>query len=188
MFCSNIIFRAKNCLRKSQVFFYYGTYNNQTVRLRVLVYDCTGFWKLGPLLRIQERTVRTICFLARYARVTKITVENEITTVNELRVYELLKVIFERILSEHCYQPFKSFLKQPDFRYNLRSVKRKQANFHTVQTKTMELLWEYLKFSMSLFQLRCHPIFHSNSRLLLQMLRKLSLDFIAELLSWVTKI
>ena len=77
LFCNYTILRTRKFLTRSQILYFYETHVNPIVQYGVLIYGCTSYWNLDPVLKIQKRKVRSICFLPKYASVHQSMVENE---------------------------------------------------------------------------------------------------------------
>ena len=97
LFCNYIVLRTRNYLTRLQLFFYYKKHVNSIIQYRVLIYGCTAYSNIDPVLKIQKRIIRNIYFLPKYASGSDYMVTNELPTVCELHVYELLKFIIESI-------------------------------------------------------------------------------------------
>ena len=109
LFC-NIVLRSRNYLTRSQLLFYYKTHVNPIIQYEVLIYGCTAYSNLDPVVKIQKRSIRNIHFLPKYASVSDYMGANELPSVYELHVYELLKFIVKSIRCEHQYETFISLL------------------------------------------------------------------------------
>ena len=102
-FCNYTVLRARNFFKRSQLLYYYKTHVNPIVQYGVLIYGCTSYSNLDPNLKIQKQIVRSICCFPKYASVHQFKVENELPTVYELHVCELLKTIIGCERSEHVH-------------------------------------------------------------------------------------
>ena len=137
LFCNYTVLRARNFLRRSQLLSYYKTHVNPIVQYSVLIYGCTSYSNLDPVLKIQKRIVRSICFLPKYASVHQFLVENELPTVYELHVYELLKTIIGCVRSEHVHDEKECYLQFSDVGIGLRSVTRREVFVPFGKTKKL---------------------------------------------------
>ena len=63
LICNYTVLRARKLLTRSQLLSYYKTHVNPIVQYGVLIYGCTSNSNLDPILKIQKRIVRSICFL-----------------------------------------------------------------------------------------------------------------------------
>ena len=126
LFCNYIVLRTRNYLTRSQLLFYY-THVNPIIQYGILIYGCTAYSNLDPVLKVQKRIIRNICFIPKYASVSDYMVANELPTVYELHFYELLKFIVKSIRCEHQYETFNSLLVPRCFGYELRSAKRNEV-------------------------------------------------------------
>ena len=137
-YCNYIILRTRQFLTRSQLLFFYKTHVIHIVQYGVLVYGCTSYSNLDPIHKLQKRIVRSICFLCKYASVSEYMVENELPTVYELHLYELLKFISKSVRNEHFHEPFNKLLLPLNLSYNFRSVKRNAAQVPFSTTKKHE--------------------------------------------------
>ena len=137
LFFNYTVLRARNFLTRSQLLSYYKTHVNPIVQYGVLIYGCTSYSNLDPVLKIQKRIVRSICFLPKYASVHQFMVENELPTVYELHVYELLKTIIGCVRSEHVHDEKECYLQFIDVGIGLRSVTRREVFVPFGKTKKL---------------------------------------------------
>ena len=87
LFCNYTVLRTRPYLKRSQLLVYYRTHVKPIVQYGVLVYGCTAFSNLQPILRLQKRIIRNIYHLPKYTNVDQIMSENGLETVYELHVY-----------------------------------------------------------------------------------------------------
>ena len=66
-------------------------------------------------------------FLPKYASVSEIMLRNELPTVFELHLYELLKFTLNCLGGEHSHRSLNDILRLQSANYSLRSVKRQDA-------------------------------------------------------------
>ena len=137
LFCNYTVLRARNFLTRSQLLSYYKTHVNPIVQYGVLIYGCTSYSNLDPVLKIQKRIVRSICFLPKYASVHQFMVENELPTVYEFHIYELLKTIIGCVRSEHVHDTKDCYLKFSDVGFGLRSITRREVHVPFAKTKKL---------------------------------------------------
>ena len=127
LFCNYIVLRTRTLLTRTQLFAYYRTHVKPIVQYGVLVYACTAYSNLSDIFKVQKRIIRSICFLPKYGSVSDIMSQNELPTVYELHVYELLKFVLCCIRQEHSHDFLNSILSEIDIKYCLRSVSRHQS-------------------------------------------------------------
>ena len=85
-----------------------------------LVYGGTSFSFLNPILNMQRKIVRMICFKRKFDTVTKFFSDNKILTVHEQYVYDLMKFCLRSLNQKHptCFLNFLFTFK--NFAYNTR--------------------------------------------------------------------
>ena len=125
--CYYIVLRTRSLLTRSQLLAYYQTHVKPIVLYGVLVYACTAYSNLNEIFKVQKRIIRSICFLPKYASVSDLMYQNELATVYELNLYELLKLVLCCIRQEHLHDFLNSFLTEIDTKYFLRSSSRHQS-------------------------------------------------------------
>ena len=85
-FCNYIVLRSGALLTRTELLIYYRTYVKPIVQYGVLVDGCTAYSNL-------HESIRSICFLPKYANVTDYMTEHELPAVYELHIYELFKFV-----------------------------------------------------------------------------------------------
>ena len=104
LFFNYVVWWSRDFLTRSQIILFYKLHINTSVQYGVLIYGCTSYSQLSPVLKIQKRIIRTTFFLPKYARVSEIMLRNELPTVYELHVYELLKFTLNCFRGEHSHR------------------------------------------------------------------------------------
>lgn len=67
----------------------------------ILIYGCTTFHKLEPILKIQKRAIRLIHFKSPRDSTYELFFHLRVLTVHELFIYELLKFVIKSIVKTH---------------------------------------------------------------------------------------
>ena len=103
---ANILHSAK------QLLLYYKLHVKPVVQYGVLLYSCTAYSSFQPVFRIQNRIMKNIFNLPKFASVKDLMIEHDVATVNELHVYELFNFIAVRSLQDHSANILNNILKQ----------------------------------------------------------------------------
>ena len=104
----------------------------------VLVYGCTAFSNLQPILSLQKRIIRNIYHLPKYTNVDQLMSENGLETVYELHVYELLKFILKSMTTGHESQLLNEILRKEGINYGLRKPPEPFALIPIIRAKVGE--------------------------------------------------
>ena len=139
LFCNYTVLRTRPYLKRSQLLVYYRTHVKAIVQYGVLVYGCTAFSNLQPILRLPKRIIRNIYHLPKYTNVDQIMSENGLETVYELHVYELLKFILTSMTTGHESQLLNEMLRKKEGKnYGLRKPPETLALIPITRTKVGE--------------------------------------------------
>ena len=86
----------------------------------LLVYGGTSFSFLNPILNMQRKIVRMICFKKKFDTITKFFSDNKILTVHELYVYDSMKFCLRSLNQKHTNCYLNSLFTFKNFAYNTR--------------------------------------------------------------------
>ena len=148
LFSNYVVRRSRDYLTRSQMILFYKLQITPLVQYEVLVFGCTSYSQLSPILKIQKRIIRTMFFLPKYASVSEVMLRNELPTVYELHVHELLKFTLICLRGEHSHRSMNDLLGLQSANYSLRSVKRQDA---IVAFGNMKKLDQSLSMRITLF-------------------------------------
>ena len=84
LFCNYTILRTRRLLSKEQLLMYYKLHIKPTIQYGILVYGCTAYSSLQPIMRLQKRILRSIFFLSKFESVRDLMIHHGLTTVYEL--------------------------------------------------------------------------------------------------------
>ena len=108
----------------------------------ILVYGCTSFIALEPIIAMQRKILRLIYFKSKHEIVSKVFEDVKILTVHELYVYELIKFVCKSVNNLSTTALFKSFYELNSGQKCTRSsrlltftVSSKRSTFHSFSLK-----------------------------------------------------
>ena len=96
-----VISKMRHYVPRSILLKYYMSNIKPIIQYGLLVYGGTRFSFLNPILNMQRKIVRMICFKRKFDTITKFFSDNKILTVHELYVYDLTRFCLRSLNQEH---------------------------------------------------------------------------------------
>ena len=115
-----VISKMRHYVPRSILLKYYMSNIKPIIQYGSLVYGGTSFSFLNPILNMQRKIVRMICFKRKFDTVTKFFSDNKILTVHELYVNDLMKFCLRSLNQKHPTCFLNSLLTFKNFAYNTR--------------------------------------------------------------------
>ena len=98
---SGIISKLRFFAPRHQLLDYYRTNIKSTIQYGILVYGCCSYSSLMPIYIFQRKILKLIYFRNRREQSDDIFIRNQLLTVHELHVYELLKFVLRSVNKLH---------------------------------------------------------------------------------------
>ena len=95
------ISKLRHYVPKNQLLAYYRSNINPIIQYGVLVYGCCSYTSLVPIYVMQKKILKFMFFRKSRDSCNDIFFENNILTVYELHLYELLKFVLKSIIGAH---------------------------------------------------------------------------------------
>ena len=80
LFCNYTVWRTRRLLTNDQLLKYYKLHVKPIIQYGVLLYGCTSYSALQPIMILQRRLIRSIFRLPKFASVKDLMIEYEINT------------------------------------------------------------------------------------------------------------
>ena len=139
---SGVISKMRHYVPRSILLKYYFCNVKPIVQYGILVYGCTSFTVLEPILVMQRKIIRLIYFKSKLESVSKVFEDKKILTVHELYVYELIKFVCRSVNNLATTAFFKSFYELNPGQKRTRSsrlvtftISSKRSTFHSFSLK-----------------------------------------------------
>lgn len=132
---NGMLFKLRGILDIEACLLYYNCYIKPSVQYGILVYGCTSYAKLEPILLLQKRILRTIFKKKRMDSISFLFEEKRILTVHEIYLYELFKFMCRCIRNEHSDSAQNRLLSlQVNQHYSTRSTTLPRAKVPSIKT------------------------------------------------------
>ena len=118
-----IISKMRHYVPRGTILKYYASNIKPILQYGILVYGCTSYTNLLPLLMIQKKIIRLIYFKGNFETIWDVFFDQGILTIHELHVYELPKFVPRSVSGLHSEEFLNEF-----FKFEIPMYRTRRAN------------------------------------------------------------
>ena len=137
-----IISKMRHYVPRGTVLKYYASNIKPILQYGILVYGCTSYTNLLPLLMIQKKIIRLIYFKRNFETIRDVFFDQGILTIHELHVYELLKFVLRSVSGLHSEE----FLNEL-FKFEIPTYRTRRANSELMKIPNLKTKMQRMSIS-----------------------------------------